>query len=392
VTTWAAVDRYFQTRVQSEPEQKPGRKPDMSSEAGMAMRAVLSEVGVAAVDEVINRTAVTWSEIHHVLCSHQQAYPASESATTGEDTLIEGFRSFIKNSDECAEVVSLLSNGDLREEAAKSICDRRQSILEATLKSTFAMSVPAYDPTGAPMPRFQVLGSLLFLPSEKDQQQQEVSLGASVRLAEKIVREACRQLMGNRPGMALVAQCWPEDAQEAVAWGVVARTMRERVLGELELSPEVARILSLLLRWIAQEASNQLSQGAFTPKAPPKPRNVSFTDAPTEVLMRDGVFTSVQWPEVAGLGPPPVPEGAPRNIDPSRSAPPMRRNMRGTGQLTGSSSPGSSIPASSPRGTPPVNRRPTLGSRTMGSLESAKSAYSMPVAPQTPGYPYAGEM
>ena len=43
--TWIAAGKYLNGRLQSVPEQKPGRKPDMSPEAAKAMRAVMDDAG-----------------------------------------------------------------------------------------------------------------------------------------------------------------------------------------------------------------------------------------------------------------------------------------------------------------------------------------------------------
>ena len=42
---WMGVWRYLHDRIQSSPEQKPGRTPDMSEEAAAAMKAILAELG-----------------------------------------------------------------------------------------------------------------------------------------------------------------------------------------------------------------------------------------------------------------------------------------------------------------------------------------------------------
>jgi len=44
----AAAARYLHLRIQSKPDQKPGRRPDLSPEGAAAMKAVLSEVGSTA--------------------------------------------------------------------------------------------------------------------------------------------------------------------------------------------------------------------------------------------------------------------------------------------------------------------------------------------------------
>ena len=43
-TVWAAVGKYLNGRLQGSPEEKQGRKPDMSAEAAAAMRAVLNQL------------------------------------------------------------------------------------------------------------------------------------------------------------------------------------------------------------------------------------------------------------------------------------------------------------------------------------------------------------
>jgi len=44
VTAWAKTSKYLDGRIQSDPSQKPGRKPDMSRAASEAMRALLQEL------------------------------------------------------------------------------------------------------------------------------------------------------------------------------------------------------------------------------------------------------------------------------------------------------------------------------------------------------------
>ena len=44
---WAQMATYLEGRIQDQPEQKPGRTPEMSPEAGAAMKAVLRELGGA---------------------------------------------------------------------------------------------------------------------------------------------------------------------------------------------------------------------------------------------------------------------------------------------------------------------------------------------------------
>jgi len=47
---WQGVSRYMQDRIQSKPEEMPGRTPDMSEEAASAMRAILSELGAPGLN------------------------------------------------------------------------------------------------------------------------------------------------------------------------------------------------------------------------------------------------------------------------------------------------------------------------------------------------------
>ena len=45
VAVWSAVHQYFDGRIQSMPQQMPGRTPDLSGPASAVMKAVLKEVG-----------------------------------------------------------------------------------------------------------------------------------------------------------------------------------------------------------------------------------------------------------------------------------------------------------------------------------------------------------
>lgn len=52
---WQGVSRYLQDRIQSRPEEKPGRTPDMSEEAAAAMRAVLAELGYPGLNTEVGQ-------------------------------------------------------------------------------------------------------------------------------------------------------------------------------------------------------------------------------------------------------------------------------------------------------------------------------------------------
>ena len=41
---WETTARYLETRIQSDPSQKPGRAPDLSEEAAAAMKTVMFEL------------------------------------------------------------------------------------------------------------------------------------------------------------------------------------------------------------------------------------------------------------------------------------------------------------------------------------------------------------
>ena len=57
---WAGTARYLRNRTQATPEERPGRKPDMSAAAAAAFRAVLEEVGGVAVSQ-------QWEELRRLL-------------------------------------------------------------------------------------------------------------------------------------------------------------------------------------------------------------------------------------------------------------------------------------------------------------------------------------
>mmetsp|Transcript_50452 Transcript_50452/g.131276 ORF Transcript_50452/g.131276 Transcript_50452/m.131276 type:complete len:103 (+) Transcript_50452:3-311(+) len=47
---WQGVSRYLQERIQSTPDEMPGRAPDMSEAAAAAMRSVLAELGAPGLN------------------------------------------------------------------------------------------------------------------------------------------------------------------------------------------------------------------------------------------------------------------------------------------------------------------------------------------------------
>jgi hypothetical protein len=66
-TTWHKAATYLIGRIQSTPEQKPGREPDMSFIAGNATLAVLAEVGQSALTATIAATAPHWAMLRKAL-------------------------------------------------------------------------------------------------------------------------------------------------------------------------------------------------------------------------------------------------------------------------------------------------------------------------------------
>ena len=56
---WVGLAKYLDGRIHSTPEEKPGRKPDMSPEAAAAMRAVLADLAKAYQTNMFKKMAIS---------------------------------------------------------------------------------------------------------------------------------------------------------------------------------------------------------------------------------------------------------------------------------------------------------------------------------------------
>eukprot|EP00966_Prymnesium_polylepis_P142888 3299135-Prymnesium_polylepis.1 len=64
IKAWAGTAKYLDGRIQANPEEKPGRTPDMGPAAAAAMRAVLHEIGS------VRGHSGGWEDLEMVLHDH----------------------------------------------------------------------------------------------------------------------------------------------------------------------------------------------------------------------------------------------------------------------------------------------------------------------------------
>ena len=141
---WAGTARYLRDRTQATPEERPGRKPDMSAAAAAAFRAVLEEVGGVTVSQ-------QWEELRRLL-----------DGATGPTE---------------ADGAAAAHSHAAREEAARKLITNHAAVVR--------------DVTN---------------PVPKTQPQLTRLDEAAAPYVDQMLREVARRLLGRRPGAQLLQQ------------------------------------------------------------------------------------------------------------------------------------------------------------------------------------------
>jgi len=240
---WHGVAQYLDGRIQDRPEQKPGRTPDFPPLAGAAMRAVVAEVGSAAIKATIEETAPYWVMLRRVLESEEE-----EGAEAGDDP-----------------VAPQLADPAIRDEAARLLLDYREVILWEAANSTATF----FDkPAGrVELPRVDV-GSIFY--------------------AEQALREVCRTLLGGRRGTEMLKEEMdPHNESQVQAWATTVLFVHHHVLPALTTSEAVSACVCAALYRVGGLASKSardsysrrsVAQGGGAPamgKSPPSARRGS---------------------------------------------------------------------------------------------------------------------
>jgi len=208
---WHGVAQYLDGRIQDRPEQKPGRTPDFPPLAGAAMRAVVAEVGSAAIKATIEETAPYWVMLRRVLESEEE-----EGAEAGDDP-----------------VAPQLADPAIRDEAARLLLDYREVILWEAANSTATF----FDkPAGrVELPRVDV-GSIFY--------------------AEQALREVCRTLLGGRRGTEMLKEEMdPHNESQVQAWATTVLFVHHHVLPALTTSEAVSACVCAALYRVGGLAS-----------------------------------------------------------------------------------------------------------------------------------------
>ena len=189
VLAWTATVEYLDGRIQSHPDEKPGRTPDFSQAAAAAMKAVMHEVGDAIKVTLADSTA-QWATFRRAL----DKAPAPLGSQAAAD-----------------------------ETAALVLFDNRESILRE-LTGAKKVSVQTADR------EFEVL---------------RLGIGSVVH-SEQALRETCRLLLGEKFGGA---KRNPANERQAATWATTAMVIHQQILPTLTAEePVAAAMCSALYR------------------------------------------------------------------------------------------------------------------------------------------------
>ena len=175
---WVQAAKYLDGRLQSTPEQKPGRTPDLGVAAAVAMRAVMAEVG---------GSAGAWAAMRRVL----------NAGTRAE-----------------ADGAASAHSHAAREEAAQKLISNHSNVVRDCAN---------------PSPDLNIIGiKLTQLELER------VAYEDSI-FVDQFLREVARRLLGRRPGShELEVRLDPNEPQQAVVWMQAAKYLD----GRLQSTPE----------------------------------------------------------------------------------------------------------------------------------------------------------
>ena len=191
-STWAAVYRYMAGRIHHTPGQKPDRPPDMSLEAGAAMKAVFEEIGLSSITESLARSSPQWLMLHTAL----EEGGSLKSEAWG---------------------MAAAHTHAARQEAAMKLISNHESVLKD-------IANPLHDANinGMKLTQLELL---------------RVDTGCAM-YTDQMLREIVRRLLGVRSGLQLLeVRMDPTNELQVQTWQAVAKYLDGRIQATPDQKP-----------------------------------------------------------------------------------------------------------------------------------------------------------
>jgi len=315
-TAWAETALYLDGRLQAMPEEKPGRTPDLPPLAAAAMRAVLHEVGDVriVISSTFARMTAQWALL-------RRAMELPTGRLPGGAWL-----------------------GATEQQAAALLVHNKESIIAYLTSSTGSPNKPFGEGVDAQAAPRRILDALSSAAISTDIARLGIS---SIVHCEQVLREVCRQLLGQKFGGA---QRNPRDERQATTWATTTMLIHQQILPALvkglplHNQDPVANVMAAALYRVGQlvpptamkdEASRKLQNAAATRKLRERQPSEIAAEAMHKPQAPRPSPPVPRWPVQASARPPMNPSRALVSsiLDPSSvstgvgfSAPKLRRS------------------------------------------------------------------
>jgi len=315
-TAWAETALYLDGRLQAMPEEKPGRTPDLPPLAAAAMRAVLHEVGDVriVISSTFARMTAQWALL-------RRAMELPTGRLPGGAWL-----------------------GATEQQAAALLVHNKESIIAYLTSSTGSPNKPFGEGVDAQAAPRRILDALSSAAISTDIARLGIS---SIVHCEQVLREVCRQLLGQKFGGA---QRNPRDERQATTWATTTMLIHQQILPALvkglplHNQDPVANVMAAALYRVGQlvpptamkdEASRKLQNAAATRKLRERQPSEIAAEAVHKPQAPRPSPPVPRWPVQASARPPMNPSRALVSsiLDPSSvstgvgfSAPKLRRS------------------------------------------------------------------